>query len=133
MYYIPFRFALRYFLFCLLATLVAQPGNAQQNLLLTSARSAPDTPPMRELATFHDGSTAPFEPSAPGAAAVTKDHAGGQRYALQLNSGYAVWGRSSGLDWIRSAKGGRFQRIGYAYHALHRNTGHIDDGLLDPS
>ena len=61
-----------------------------------TAQAAP-TPPVRPLAGFEGGSTAPFTASGPGVAAAVPEHAAEGRYALRLTGGYVTW--QAAQDW----------------------------------
>jgi hypothetical protein len=59
----------------------------------------------RQLASFEDGKITPWEPSAPGDAIVTSQHATQGNLALRLNKGYAVWNGAqdwSGYDFLKA-------------------------------
>lgn len=62
-------------------------------------------PPVRMLASFEDGKTAPFVGSAPENLKVEAAHATQGRYALRLDGGYASWNGSqdwAGYDFVKA-------------------------------
>jgi hypothetical protein len=63
----------------------------------TGAMEAPQTPPVKPLADFENGTPAPFEGSEPGAVGAEAAHATKGKYALRLQKGYASW--QGAQDW----------------------------------
>jgi len=75
-------------------------------IALVTPKSTPaQGPTSRSLATFSDGSIAPFYVSGNGKASTTTEHAANGRRSLRLDSGYVVWDGAqnwSGYDFLEA-------------------------------
>jgi hypothetical protein len=61
---------------------------------LAASEAGPDVPPLRPLASFEDGTVAPFTPAA---TAAVEEHATDGRFAMRLDRSYVSW--DGAQDW----------------------------------